>query len=486
MPLNNSPLWFGLYLPQLSLDIYQRTQCNESLPLVICQGQGRNQFIVAANDAAQQRDIQPGLTLSAAYALCEQLVSKPRLPEKELEQLQQLGEWAIQFSSQVSLTPPQGLLLEIGGSLRLFHGLENLCQAIQLSLEQLGFQFQFAIAPTALAAQQLAEYYPGQQLLTLEKLHQLLPKLPIELLSLEEKQQQKLEKLGIHLLGELLRLPRQGLLQRYGNELILQLEKLQGTLPDPRPRFVPAESFQRQIELPVAVSNTQALLFVGQRLLLELEAFLRSRCAATQNLHWQLWHEEGVSTQFSLQLIEANWQHDYIRDLLQQRLERIQLPSAVTHMALRVEELQRQVNHNQTLFHTTQASADWQSLAEKLISRLGEEAVHSLSCEDDHRPEQACKTTTPGQGKNMPQAENLLRPLWLLEPPKLLQCRQQQPWHQGPLHIIDGSERIEHGWWDGNDVRRDYYLAQTPQGRWLWIFREHRKPYNWYLHGFFD
>jgi hypothetical protein len=32
---------------------------------------------------------------------------------------------------------------------------------------------------------------------------------------------------------------------------------------------------------------------------------------------------------------------------------------------------------------------------------------------------------------------------------------------------ISPSERIEFGWWDGNDVRRNYFIARDAVGAWL-------------------
>ena len=38
--------------------------------------------------------------------------------------------------------------------------------------------------------------------------------------------------------------------------------------------------------------------------------------------------------------------------------------------------------------------------------------------------------------------------------------------------MLAGPERIESGWWDGADVRRDYYVASDARGARLWIYRE--------------
>ncbi len=50
--------------------------------------------------------------------------------------------------------------------------------------------------------------------------------------------------------------------------------------------------------------------------------------------------------------------------------------------------------------------------------------------------------------------------------------------------LLAGPERIESGWWDGGDIRRDYYLAQWADGRHAWVWCEPGRQ-GWYLHGWF-
>jgi protein ImuB len=54
--------------------------------------------------------------------------------------------------------------------------------------------------------------------------------------------------------------------------------------------------------------------------------------------------------------------------------------------------------------------------------------------------------------------------------------------------LLEGPERIETGWWSRGvvgDITRDYYVALDAQGARLWVFREHKAPYRWFLHGVF-
>jgi protein ImuB len=50
------------------------------------------------------------------------------------------------------------------------------------------------------------------------------------------------------------------------------------------------------------------------------------------------------------------------------------------------------------------------------------------------------------------------------------------------LELLAGPERIEAGWWDGDDARRDYFVARLPDSCMAWVYRE---AGSWLLHGFF-
>ena len=71
----------------------------------------------------------------------------PRLPAQALAPI---AAWACQFTPKVSLEPPQELLLEVQGSLRLFGGFASLRQKLAAGLGQLGFGFNLAAAETDL------------------------------------------------------------------------------------------------------------------------------------------------------------------------------------------------------------------------------------------------------------------------------------------------------------------------------------------------
>ena len=113
-------LWLALLLPALPLQLAERAlPCIG--PLAIVEGPPQRLVVIHCNAAAQAAGVAPGMKLAAAQALARELIALERNAEREQAALAELAGWAYQFSSHVVLQP-DGLLLEVGGSVRLFGG----------------------------------------------------------------------------------------------------------------------------------------------------------------------------------------------------------------------------------------------------------------------------------------------------------------------------------------------------------------------------
>ncbi len=84
------------------------------------------------------------------------------------------------------------------------------------------------------------------------------------------------------------------------------------------------------------------------------------------------------------------------------------------------------------------------------------------------------------------------RPSWLLEQAQVLSVRQHSPYYGSKLTLLSSAERIEAGWWNGQLVTRDYFIATCNQHFRYWIYRERignaqrmHEDEVWFLHGFF-
>ena len=100
--------------------------------------------------------------------------------------------------------------------------------------------------------------------------------------------------------------------------------------------------------------------------------------------------------------------------------------------------------------------------------------VHRVGTEP--RPEHAQKKVRQWRGRIDPPSP-LPRPAWLL--PRPIPLRDAAP------QVLAGPERIESGWWDGGDVRRDYYVVRTSTGQRAWVFCPAGQAGPFLLHGWF-
>jgi protein ImuB len=495
-------LWIALSLPGLPLQLVQRAAppAAQTATLVISEGPGLRPVVCCANAAAQALGIRAGQPLTAARALADSLEVRQRDPAAEARALHNLACWAGQFTPNVVLQDG-GLLLEVASTLRLHGGITRLLAQLRQALAQLGYVASIGVAPTALAAWWLALARQAGLELRMgrdpQRLPELLAPLPLELLGWPQELLQPLQALGIQQLGQCLQLPRDGFIRRFGAERRLELDRALGLLPDPRPWFSPPEHFASRLEFGFELNDAQALLFPLQRLLRELEGFLRSRGAGVQQWQLQLEHWNHGRSQIQLGTAAPERSAALLLGLAREQLARLQLEAPVLALTLVARHLQPYAEHSQSLLPDSRSHAlGWSQLIDRLSARLGSERISGLRSVDEHRPERgwrrcaASVAASDGSARALrtaplPAASSAARPLWLLDPPRQLSSPAGQPQCQGQLELLAGPERIEAGWWDGDKASRDYYVARNPRGETLWIYREHQRDAPWYLHGIF-
>ncbi len=475
-------LWACLHFPQLPLEIFSRGD-NSPIPRVVSIAEGNREYALICNREALACGVKPSMTISAAYALCAKLDVRQRNVAAEQEALTSIAESAKQFTSLVSLVPPDSILLEVAGSLTLFKGHKNLLTQLKQGLKELGYEARIAAAPTPLGATLLARNGFEEPVIDPHQLHSRLAPLPIETLCLDADLLKKFENLGLRCIGDCLRLPRDGLARRFGPQLLLTFDKILGKVPDPRQPFIPSTRFKNYLLLPAQVDSSESLLFATHRLLLELTAFLRARDGGIQELSLVMTHCKGPATQMDLKLVAPSRDTEHLQELFRVQLERLTLIQPVEEITLYSGDVLPLLAQNQDLFVDRATMLTTGSrLIEQLCARLGAEAVCGIRMSMDHRPEQSWCICAPGESGEFGMVG--LRPAWLLSEPRPLKMVYGRPWLQGPLKLQAGPERIESGWWDG-DMMRDYFVAKDPKGSQFWIFQERRKPNGWFLHGLF-
>lgn len=473
-------LWLCLYLPDLALDVLQRGG-NANLPAAVHENHGRRHHIVTVNHVARQLGISAGMAVETATALAPALTLRPREPLMERRTLSRLAAWAGQFSDCISLAPPQRILLEAGGSLRLFGGARALLEQVRDGAIALGYSARVALAPTPLAAELLARDADGAMILKREDIVSGLGTLRLARLDLDEGTRAGLQAAGIRTLADCLALPRGAFSRRFGPACLNYLDRLTGRAADPRRRFRAPSHFTGHVELLAEAVHTEALLFAIRRLLLELRGAARGRDAGVDALRLTFEHANIAPTPLRIGLSAVSRDIDHFTTLMRTHLERLILPAPVRALTLQTARFRPLQEPQQRLFGDDDArQTNWHQLVETLRARLGDDAVSAIACADDHRPHRAWHgnpVETAGTAGGAALRADAPRPLWLLPAPR--------PVDFGNLQLLAGPERIESGWWDGDDLRRDYFLARTSDGARLWVFRTFGAKAGWFVHGIF-
>jgi protein ImuB len=421
----------------------------------------------------------------------------------------------------VSLEPPDEVLLEVKGSLRLFGGAGALVESVAEGLRSRGIEASLALTPTPRGAVWLARSRVVMRIETpcearhplvkrTEDLARYLQSLPLPVLRWPEDIVQRLVSMGVRTTAGLLRLPRAGLARRIGPRFLAELDQALGRQPEARRRFRAPERFDERVSLECEIEASERVTRAMEPVLHRLQRFLRAREAAIAALMLRLEHRAGPPTLVRLGLAAPTSDVAHLHSLLREKLSKLELRAPVRALGLRSSALFASIAANASLPWALPRQAPGSSgqpgavpgcaadalprLIERLQARLGRAAVFGIAALDDHRPERAWRATgclrkdQPAFAGVASRDESRLehhdparvsRPLWLLTDPEPIPDLGQG-WR-----IESGPERIESGWWDGGDLMRDYFVARSPRGIRSWVYRERRAPHRWYLHGRF-
>jgi protein ImuB len=204
---------------------------------------------------------------------------------------------------------------------------------------------------------------------------------------------------------------------------------------------------------------------------------------------------------FAVELLRPSASKRALMELASLQIERLHVPAEVTELTVQAAVVRPLEFRQDELFGGGDES-NWRheaaGLFERLSSRLGEKAVlrPRLCC--DFQPEFAYRyeplhvgLSSPTVGVESPTYS--MPPFLKKRPPKIAVVSsvpagppRQFHW-KNHCYVVErswGPERIETGWWRGNDVRRDYFLVETATGERFWVFRNLANG-SWYLHGAF-
>ena len=425
-----------------------------------------------------------------------------QLPESQQKTyLNQLAGLMQDVSSTVSFHP-QALICEISSSLKYFSGIDNihrkLSEAISEKLQQwqLPEQFSYAASPTISGSLLLARSGHNRLVYRQENLRSALGELSVEVLDLNKEQHRRLYNMGVRHLRDIWRLPSSSLRKRFGSHFVDLLNKALGKAPEPTHNYLPPPAFTTSYELPYELESLDRLLPIADELIAQLCDFLTQRDLSTSHMVFSLLHEKRSATEINLGLRIASRNNEQLMLLLETHFSKLLIPAPVIAVKLKVKKFDAFFGQSESLLvggrpsgSNSGSSNALDQFMDQLQARLGSERLKNICSVAEHCPEYASQRQNYHQQNKTAMSKQVAlnpRPLWLLAQPQQLRVNKGRLYHRSNISILSGPERIESRWWTGEDIRRDYYVAEESNGCRLWIYRERRGERNWYLHGLFS
>ncbi|WP_440874114.1 Y-family DNA polymerase [Thalassotalea sp. PLHSN55] len=466
-------LWLYLHFPALQLDVMYQQAGKEMQPLVIFDDKINE--VVQLNAPALSEGVKLGMGLGTASSLCRSLQVKPYQQSTENRALKRIAHWLYSITADITLYPPNGLLLKVTSMLTLYQDLAHYWQQLSQHLQPLNLHYQYATGYSPYAARILARQGLNgisddeQALLRQIKLQ------PLACSDLASQVITRLHKVGVRHFADLLVLSFTELAARFDVEVVNYIGRLTGQIQHPVTAYIPPEHFEHYLELYYEVVNLQHIEkpLLKQYRLLEQYLRLKDKLAAALDI---VFHQRDADDfVLVVSAAEGEYQAEKWLQLSQLALESVTLTAPVTGLTLKVKRLMSKYAQRRDLFQGAQGSVSAKGLISILSAKLGEERVKGITTVQDDRPEFANQLCTPFSTEITSRVEQKLRPSVLLPSP--LPLNEQ-------VQVIPYPERIVTGWWDNHQVARDYFIARSQQGRWLWLFRDNHQ--RWFVHGVFS
>jgi protein ImuB len=483
--------------------------------IVLVETVAGRQIVAACCRRARLAGIRAGMTLAHARALLPPRAFSvhPHDPEGDAAALRRLATWAMRFSPLVALDPPDGLLLDIHGCERLFHGERRLTNQLANELEWLGVEARVAVADTVGCARAIARYGAGSRTIVPpgEERTMLAP-LPVEALRLEAPTLDALREVNLDCIGELAEVPRLELAARFGVEIARRLDQAYGETPevvDPI-RPVPPLLVERLFE--GVVTDQEVVMCAVRQLLDELGNELERRHRGARRIELVCDHPDAETVSITVPMSRPSRDRDHLWALLRPHVESIDLGVGIERIAIAAPRIgplpHRQTERwrDGTVEARPESDRERAMLVDTLAGRFGSDRVTQVELLETHVPERAVRhrrSLDAPPRTDCPSITRSTRPSLLLSRPESIEVMAAVPegppiwlrWRGHEHRIVSsaGPERIGGEWWrplgatgrcgpSRPESSRDYFRAQDEDGRWLWIFRELTTG-RWFVHG---
>jgi protein ImuB len=478
MQFDTRSLWIYLHFTRLQLDVieHSRSASLDTQDKARAIYELQNNQIVQVNQTAHARGIKVGMGLASASLLYPDLRLHEYRSEVETNTLEHLANALYLLSSDIVLSPPNGIILRAQNMLKLYGGLSAYWQIISQCLAKYGYKYSSAAGFSIQAVKLMAKQ--GLGVITKERnvIERHLQQCLLKYSEIDPKDIEKLKRIGISSMADLKPIPSSELANRLGRHSLAVISELRGQSAAKVSFFKPLTQYDDYIELLYDISLVEKLRPVIEHALHKLRDFLYVRNARCLHINIDFYQREHPPMNIPFDSASPIYQSKDWLSLIDLKLEQVRFQSPVYALALHCHDHELAELHHDDFFASKSTHVEAMSLMSRLISKLGNDKVSGLQFVEDFRPEHSSVEAKYAHTNKIKNINSIFtdRPGLLLKEPKLLEQKVQ---------VIKGPERIISGWWDNAQICRDYYIGQSKSGQQLWMFKNAEQ--KWYLHGYF-
>lgn len=458
--------------------------------------------ITAVNKAARSQGIDAGMVLADARVLFPSLQVKDDIPGLTEKLLQKLAEWCIRFTPFVAVDAPQGLTFDATGCSHLWGGDEAYLTDLIKRLNNRGYHVRVGMADTIGAAWAIARYGKDSPVIATGEHSEVLMPLPVAALRIDPDLVERLYKLGLLAIHQLMAMPRPALRRRFGQSLIEKMDLALGNKEEIVEPVIPLVPYQERLPCFEPVVTRPGIEIALEQLLETHCNRLQKEGKGIRTATFKCYRIDGQVPQISIATGRPSTNVQHLFKLFEIKIAAIEPALGIELFVLDAEKVEDSIAAQVFLWKNNNGlnSPELSELLDRMAGKFGAAVVHRYLPAEHYWPERSFKLAASLNEQPSTQwVANKPRPLLLLPQPEPVQVTAPVPdyppmnfRYKGKLHTIikaDGPERIEQEWWLQQGQHRDYYCVEDEKGCRYWLFRlghyEADKPHGWYLHGFF-
>lgn len=465
-----------------------------------------------SNEAARRSRILPGMRYAASLALCADLragvIDEEAIEDGKRAVLDRL----LLFSPEIeaSSDEPGVFWLDASGLDPLFPTMLAWAERVRTSLACAGLFGTVIVGFSRFGTYARAKARPGWGVFkTPDEERRAAHAVALERLAIAPRARDALHKLAVRTVGDLVRLPPGGLRRRFGKDVHALWRRAQGELAEPLAPTRIAAPVRETITFDFAVADTERLTFFLKGKVDGMLRTLATQHSALAGLRLTLACErdaKGGKHSFDEDIRPATPTLDarQVMNLVHLRLSLLALKTAVTDVELIADgvpaTLEQVQLFDQLAGENGRKRRDLRA-ADRAVARVrarwGDDSVVRACLASGHLPEARFRFEPLGRvrlpKKDVPDDDRRLVRRFYLRPIALPPRPRHEPdgWllrgpAHGPVVKVEGPYIVAGGWWrrgvQGEDVQREYHVAELRNGDMLWVFYDPRHR-RWFLHG---